>query len=131
MKRILLIIATLCSLVTAGAAIASPVYAQSSDVLDNACNSTSGGGRSAACTDKKSAQLTGKNGTFAKITRIVAVIAGIAAIIVMMAGGLMFVTSNGDAGKAGTARSTILYAAIGLVIIALAQTIITVVVNRL
>ena len=60
---------------------------------------------------------------------IVSIIAGIAAVIMMMVGGFMYITSNGDAGKATTGRNTIIYAVVGLLIIALGQAIITLFVN--
>lgn len=129
MKRLLLVIAMFFSMSFAGLSLASPVYAASGDVLNNACGSVKGGGNSAACA-KDQESISGTGGVLYKVTRLIAVIAGIAAVIVMIAGGLMFVTSNGDASKAGNARNTILYAAIGLVVIVLAQAIITLIINR-
>jgi hypothetical protein len=130
MKRFLIIIALFFGTSFIGtAALTTPAYAASGDVLQNACKDVSGGGDSAAC-DSKQETISGTNGVLYRVTRLVAIIAGVAAVIVMIAGGLMFVTSNGDASKAGTARNTILYAAIGLVVIALAQAIVTLVVNR-
>lgn len=131
MKRLVLTLVTFLTLVSGTFALAAPAFAAGSDVLDNACKDNAAAAKSAACDNSKSTKITGKDGVLANVSRIVATIAGIAAIIIMIAGGLMFVTSNGDASKAGTARNTILYAGIGLVVIAMAQTIITLVVNRL
>lgn len=41
---------------------------------------------------------------------------GLVAVIVIVIGGVMYMTSNGDAGKLQKAKNTILYAAIGLII---------------
>lgn len=131
MKRLILLTVTFLTLLSGSFAFAAPAFAAGSDVLDNACKDNAAAAKSAACDNSKATAITGKNGVLANVSRIVATIAGIAAIIIMIAGGLMFVTSNGDASKAGTARNTILYAGIGLVVIAMAQTIITLVVNRL
>lgn len=131
MKRVLLLIATFLTLATGGVLAASPAFAAGNDVLNNACGQTAGSGKSSACDNKSSTKIAGKDGVLARVTKIVSIFAGITAIIIIIVGGMMFITSNGDANKAGTARSTILYAAIGLVVIALAQTIITFVVNRL
>jgi hypothetical protein len=49
---------------------------------------------------------------------------GVIAIIMIIFGGFKFVTSAGDSGKVTSARSTIIYALIGLVVVALAQTIV-------
>lgn len=53
--------------------------------------------------------------------RILSAIVGIASVIVIMIGGFKYVTSNGDSGKVTSAKSTITYALIGLIIAALAQ----------
>lgn len=44
---------------------------------------------------------------------------GIVAVIVIIIGGIMYITSAGDPGKTKKAKDTILYAAIGLIICAL------------
>lgn len=41
---------------------------------------------------------------------------GLVAVIVIVIGGVMYMTSNGDAGKLQKAKNTILYAVIGLII---------------
>jgi TRAP-type C4-dicarboxylate transport system permease small subunit len=45
---------------------------------------------------------------------------GIVCVIVMIIGGVQYMTSSGDAGKVKTAKNTILYGLIGLIICALA-----------
>ncbi len=44
-------------------------------------------------------------------------IAGIVAVIVIIIGGLRYITSNGDASGIQSAKNTILYAVVGLVVI--------------
>lgn len=46
--------------------------------------------------------------------------AGIIAFAYLIWGGIMFVTSKGDSGKATEARNTILYAIIGIIVVVLA-----------
>ncbi|QQS69110.1 hypothetical protein IPP75_04280 [Candidatus Saccharibacteria bacterium] len=75
--------------------------------------------------------LTGTSGTLYKVSLIVAVIAGVAAVIVMIASGIRYMTSGGDSQKVSSAKNTMVGAIAGLVIIVLAQTIITFVVKRL
>ncbi|MCU0667240.1 MAG: pilin [Patescibacteria group bacterium] len=55
---------------------------------------------------------------------------GIASVIMIMVGGFKYVTSGGDSSKTKTAKDTILYAIIGLIIVVLAQSIVWFVINR-
>lgn len=57
-------------------------------------------------------------------------IVGIIAVIMIIIGGVKYITSGGDAGNVTGAKNTILYALIGLVIVALAQTIVYFVLNK-
>jgi cytochrome bd-type quinol oxidase subunit 2 len=75
--------------------------------------------------------LTTKEGIFHRVTRIIATLAGIAAVIVMVVGGIRFITANGDAEQINKAKRTILYAAIGLVAIVVGQAVISFVINRI
>jgi hypothetical protein len=88
---------------------------------------------SAVCTDSQNSSnpIFGKGSVLAKATNIIAMVAGIAAVIMIIIGGFQYVTSGGDSGKAASARSTIIGALIGLVIIVLARTIINFVITRL
>lgn len=56
-------------------------------------------------------------------------IAAAAAVIVIIAAGLMYITSDGDPGKTSTAKNAIIYAAIGLVFVGTAFIITGVVQN--
>jgi len=57
-------------------------------------------------------------------------IVGIIAVVMVMVGGFKFVTSGGDTEKVVSARSTIIYALVGLVIVAMAQVIVHFVIGR-
>jgi hypothetical protein len=46
---------------------------------------------------------------------------GIAAVIMIMVGGMKYIISSGDANNVSSAKNTILYALVGLVVAALAQ----------
>ncbi len=52
---------------------------------------------------------------------ILSFIAGAAGVIMIIIGSFKYITSGGDSGKVGNAKTTILYALIGLVIAVLAQ----------
>ena len=63
------------------------------------------------------------NYLFTSIKDIIGVL-GIVCVIVMIIGGVNYMTSNGDAGKVKKGKDTILYGLIGLVICALAFAIV-------
>lgn len=60
----------------------------------------------------------------AKIIDIISVIVGIIAVVMIIIGGFKYITSGGDSGKVTSAKNTIIYAIVGLVIVALAQFIV-------
>ncbi len=57
-------------------------------------------------------------------------IVGIAAVLMIIVGGLKYITSNGDSSNISSAKNTILYAVVGLVIVALAQVIVKFVLTK-
>lgn len=69
------------------------------------------------------------NDLIAKIINIVSVIVGIVAVIMIIYGGFKYITSGGDSGNVTGAKNTILYAIVGLIIVALAQFIVKFVLN--
>ncbi len=74
----------------------------------------------------------GGNGLKKAVTAIVNVltaIVGVAAVIMIIIGGFRYITSAGDANKVSGAKSTIIYAIIGLVVVALAQILVHFVIN--
>lgn len=75
--------------------------------------------------------IYGPNGLISDAINIISVIAGIAAIIVIMIGGFRFVVSGGDSNSVSGARSMILYSLVGLVIIGAAQLIMRFIIGSL
>jgi uncharacterized membrane protein YuzA (DUF378 family) len=61
---------------------------------------------------------------------IVYLIAGIAAVIVIILSGIKYTTSGGDSGAVASAKNTLLYAIVGLVVVILAFTITQFVIGR-
>ncbi len=62
---------------------------------------------------------------------IISIIVGVVAVIMIIWGGFKYITAGGDSGNVTTARNTIIYAIVGLVIVALAQFIVQFVLSRL
>ncbi|HPW48390.1 MAG TPA: hypothetical protein PLJ97_03525, partial [Candidatus Saccharibacteria bacterium] len=69
-------------------------------------------------------------GLLSRVVNILSWIVGIAAVIMIILGGFWVITAAGDPTKIGRARSTILYAVIGLVIVALAQVLVKFVIKK-
>lgn len=59
-----------------------------------------------------------------KVINIFSWVVGIVSVIMIIFGGFKYITSGGDAGGVTGAKNTILYAIVGLVIVALAQVIV-------
>jgi hypothetical protein len=61
---------------------------------------------------------------------LLSLIIGVVAVVMIMVGGLRYITSGGDSGKTASAKDTILYAVIGLVVVALAQIVVKFVLKK-
>ena len=72
-----------------------------------------------------------KEGALVKAIQLVALAAGVISIVVVIIGGIEYITSGGDSTKVNNAKNVVLYAIIGLVIITLAQAIVVFVIKRI
>lgn len=106
--------------------------AASNNIYDNVCK---GANNAASGTDDGcgNAGLNNDNGDLksiaSKVVTLFSIIVGIIAVIMIIWGGLRYITSGGDSGKVGNAKSSLIYAIIGLIIVALAQFIVHFVLN--
>ncbi len=64
------------------------------------------------------------------IINLFSLVVGVVSVIMIIVGGLKYITSGGDSGNVSGAKNTILYAIIGLVIVALSQVIVRFVLNK-
>ncbi len=64
------------------------------------------------------------------VINILSAVGGIIAVIVIIVNGIRLVLSSGDSAKVNTARSGIIMAVVGLLVIALAQALVRFVVSR-
>lgn len=58
------------------------------------------------------------------IVNFLSILIGIVAIIMIIYAGFRYITSAGDSGRVGNAKNTLIYAVIGLIIVALAQVLV-------
>jgi heme/copper-type cytochrome/quinol oxidase subunit 2 len=97
------------------------VLADSKSVIQGGINDANGGAQ------PKSKTL---DDTIATAINLLSVFAGIIAVIMIIVGGFRYITSAGNPEAAKSARNTILYAIIGLVVVAMAQVIAKFVLNK-
>lgn len=88
-------------------------------------------GAEAVRADGMPAELVGVDGVFTKFSNIALYAVGAISVIMLIWGGLRYITSGGDSKKITDAKNTILYAIIGLVIAVLAFAIINFVLNAI
>ena len=66
-----------------------------------------------------------------QVINIFSWVVGVASVLMIMVGGFKYITSQGDSGNISSAKNTILYAIIGLVIVAFTQVIVRFVINKI
>lgn len=70
------------------------------------------------------------NDLITTVINIFSIVVGVVAVIMIIIGGLKYITSSGDSNNVTSAKNTILYAIIGLVVVALAQFIVKFVLQK-
>lgn len=124
MKRILLIVTAFLSVL----AVSTPAVVMAATAKDSVCEGvglTTGTNGCAEPADSPDVETTILN-----VIRLLGLIVGIASVIMIIFGGFRFITSSGDSAKIASARDTVLYAIVGLVVAALSQAIVAWVLSR-
>ena len=75
--------------------------------------------------------IFGTGGIFSTIINLLLFLIGAISVVMIVFAGFQYATSGGDAGKVTSAKNTILYAVIGIVVALLAYAIIRFVTNQL
>lgn len=105
------------------------------DLFGTSCTGTGAG--SAVCQEKTKGQsptnnvLYGPNGTLMLAANILSFLVGIAAVIIIIISGIKYMLSQGDSGKIQAAKNTIIYAAVGLVVVVISRSLIAFIVTKL
>ena len=71
------------------------------------------------------------NGIIRTVINIFSLVVGVISVIMIIIGGLKYITSGGDSGNVTGAKNTILYAIIGLVVVAMAQFMVRFVITKI
>jgi hypothetical protein len=136
MNKIKLLFATLT---IALASVLTPVLIYSHSTLavnfnpgGQACGGANGTlpgeGQASDCTPAGGTKTLPQIAAF--IINIFSWIVGVVSVIMIIYGGFRYITSGGDSNSVTSAKNTILYAIIGLVIVALAQVIVNFVLDK-
>ena len=75
--------------------------------------------------------LVGSNGIFTTITNVLLFIIGAIAVIMLIIGGIRYVTSGGDSTAVTAAKNTILYAVVGIVVAIIAYAVVNFVIESI
>ncbi len=123
-KKLSLSLTALCCLLAFSPAVL--VSAQSKADVCEGIGLTGGGGNTCA-------NPTGSpdvDSTIKTVINLLSLVVGVIAVIMIIVGGLKYIMSSGDSNAINSAKNTILFALVGLAIVALAQIIVRFVVNR-
>ncbi len=123
MKKILLTsLITLALSMFGSALLPALAYA---DAKSDVCEGVSLTGT--GCTDGGGPSV---DSTVKLVINVLSLIVGIAAVIMIIIGGLKYVISQGEGSNTASAKNTILYAIVGLVVVVVAQVIVKFVLSR-
>lgn len=111
------------------APVAVSAATTSTDIQNGLCSGADLKFGSTSCSASQADESKQLNNLISKIINIVSVIVAVVAVVMIIVGGFKYITSGGDSSNVTGAKNTILYAIIGLVIVALAQFIVKFVLN--
>lgn len=97
--------------------LTQPALASVKDQVQGGVNDAAGGSSNAA-------PAKTLNDTISEVINLLSAIVGVVAVIMIILGGFRYITSGGDSNKVTAAKNTLIYAVIGLIVVALAQTIV-------
>src|SRR6266403_1431041 len=135
MKRLTVYLASLITAAVMSLGIAVPVLAQTAqDQINNGLCSGSNlkfTDNPGQCTATSEDATTKIDNLVHTIVNLLSAIVGIVAVIMIIVGGFRYITSGGNDTSVTSAKNTILYAIIGLVVVALAQIIVRFTLSKL
>jgi type IV secretion system pilin len=117
---------TLIALLLFAGTFVAPMATVGAQTRDDVCRGVAAAGGS--CTEQGAS--TTVDDIVGLAVNILSTIVGIVAVIMIIIGGFKYITSSGDSSNVQSAKNTILYAIVGLVVVALAQIITGFVLDR-
>lgn len=130
-KKLKIAIFTLLAAVIFAAPLAVPAVASADDISSGLCSGANlQASDSTNCTVDATDANDKINNIITTVINAFSLIVGVASVIMIIIGGLRYIISGGEAGNVTSAKNTILYAIIGLVVVALAQFIVKFVLGK-
>lgn len=97
-----------------------------------ACEAVQAGNGSGQCDpDKLGKGQSSLTQTLTKLLNLLTMIVGIMTVIMLIISGIRFVTANGNSDSISSAKNTLIYALVGLIIVAFAQAIVKLILTRI
>lgn len=121
------VIVVMAAVVTLSSTV--PVAADGLDVFKQAC--TDGSAANSELCKNNQTLIGGSNSIWQKIVNTLTFVIGAVAVIMIVIGGLKYVLSNGDQSQITSAKNTILYSVVGLVVAIMANAIVNFVIEVL
>jgi len=117
------------ALVTALVMFAAPVAAQF-DPLETICEDTPSATVCQERVDPGTDPVSGDDGILMRVINIMAMIVAVISVIIIIIAGITMTLSAGDSNKVASSRNAIIYALVGLAVIAVSRSIVIFVINR-
>jgi hypothetical protein len=111
-----------------GVSLVAPVFQPVNTYAQGAEGGLAGGASSAKGEDQQE-NLFGEGGLFQTITNVLLFVIGAVSVIMLIIGGIRYVLSGGDSSAVTSAKNTILYAVIGIVVAILAYAMVNFVIT--
>ncbi len=127
MFKRLLLSSLLLSGILAGAVALFPALANAQTAQDQILTGIDEACAGASCANETNDTL---QNTVTSVINILSLVVGTVAVVMVIIGGMKYVSSQGDSSAIASAKNTIVYAVVGLVIVALAQVIVRFVIQR-
>ncbi len=132
LKSLLVSVSALSLIALPAVVLAPAAYADVSptDINNSLCSGTNININGSNTDCQTGATTDNLNSLLSKVITIFSAVVGVIAVLMIIVGGLRYITSGGDSSKVSAAKTTIIYALVGLVIVALSQLIVHFVLNQ-
>jgi ABC-type Fe3+ transport system permease subunit len=118
--------AVMVALIAPVMSISSPALALFEDAKNQACAGANL--NDTGCTANQGQDKV--SNTLAAVINILSIVVGVVAVIMLIIGGIRYTTSGGDGSSTSSARNTIIYAIVGIVVAVMSQFIVKFVLGR-
>lgn len=129
MKKTKLLFIAVTSLLLISLLTPAVIHAQFDEATNEACAGLQAGDDFIDC-EEDGEGGSRINSILVVVLNVLSFVAGVIAVIMLIIAGIRFVTSSGEAQSISSARNTVIYAIIGIIIVALSQVLVRFVIGR-